>query len=299
MKEERVLTEELKNFILSMGADLVGIAPIERFENAPKETHPSTYLPEARCVISVAMKIPDGVCDVWGDFTEEGKTVSPYLFYGYGLINMETSRIVRAVAVKLERMGYRTRIFPPTWIISEYRFFEKILESGEIIADFSHRHASVAAGLGVLGINGLLLTPQFGARQRVNSIITDAPLIPDPLCELEIPCGKKCNYLCIKVCPVKAFSDKEEVRVNIGGREFRYARLEKLRCCYGIFGLVRGSGARTDVSPPERPISVFDLLEAREAQSPVEKLFYEQSAGIITGDFCGKCLHMCPAHRFF
>ncbi len=297
-KGDRKLTREIKKATLSMGADMVGIASIDRFENAPSETHPSTYLPSARAVISVAIKIPHGVCDVWGDYTQEGKTISPYLFYGYGLINLETSRIVRTVAVKLEKMGYRTRIFPPTWMISQYRFFERIIETGEIMADFSHRHTAVAAGLGVFGANGLVLTKENGVRQRLNSIITDAPLVPDPMSEMEIPCGKKCDYKCIRVCPVNAFSEKENMECKIGGRSFKYARIEKLRCCYGIFGLVRGSGARTDVEVPERQIIVLDLFQARESQSPFEKLVFETSHGIITGDFCGKCLHQCPAHLF-
>lgn len=290
------LTKALKSEILSMGADMVGIASIDRFSGAPSETHPSVYLSSARSVISIAMKIPDGVCEVWGDFTEEGKTISSYLFYGYGLINLETSRIVRAISIKLEKMGYKVRIFPPTWIISEYRFFDRIIDSGEIMGDFSHRHAAVAAGLGVFGVNGLLLTPEYGVRQRLNSVITDAPLMPDEMLDMEIPCGKKCDYKCIKLCPVKAFSETEEVFCKIGDRRFSYAKLEKLRCCYGIFGLVRGSGARTDVQVPDREITVIDLLQAREYQSPAEKLMFEQSVGIITGDFCGKCLHMCPAH---
>jgi len=295
-KGDKRLTQEIKKAILSMGADMVGVASIDRFEHAPPETHPSLYLPSARGVISIGIKIPHGVCDVWGDYTEEGKTISPYLFYGYGLINLETSRIVRSISVKLEKMGYKTRIFPPTWIISQYRFFERIIESGETMAEFSHRHAAVAAGLGVFGANGLLLTKENGARQRLNSIITDAPLVPDPMCEMEIPCGKKCNYKCIKTCPVGAFSETENFHCKIGEREFTYAKIEKLRCCYGIFGLVRGSGARTDVEVPKRQVTILDLLQARESQSPFEKLMFENSAGIITGDFCGKCLHLCPAH---
>ena len=34
------------------------------------------------------------------------------------------------------------------------------------------------------------------------------------------------------------------------------------------------------------------LMDARENEvSPVDKLMLDQCFGIITGDFCGKCLH--------
>ncbi|NIM69365.1 MAG: hypothetical protein GTO48_02660, partial [Xanthomonadales bacterium] len=44
----------------------------------------------------------------------------------------------------------------------------------------SLRVAGVAAGLGELGHSKLLLTPQFGPRQRVFVVLTDAELEPDP-----------------------------------------------------------------------------------------------------------------------
>ena len=42
------------------------------------------------------------------------------------------------------------------------------------------RHAATRAGLGEFGYKNALLTPQFGPRQRINSVLTDAELAPDP-----------------------------------------------------------------------------------------------------------------------
>ena len=81
------LTNEIKDFLLESGADKVGIAPVERFDNGPEETHPCHYMPDATCVISIGMKIMDGACDIWGEYTEPHKSISPYLFYGYGDLN--------------------------------------------------------------------------------------------------------------------------------------------------------------------------------------------------------------------
>jgi epoxyqueuosine reductase QueG len=44
----------------------------------------------------------------------------------------------------------------------------------------SHRHAAIRAGLGVFGKNNLVLTKEFGPRQRFCTVLTDAELVPDP-----------------------------------------------------------------------------------------------------------------------
>jgi reductive dehalogenase len=63
---------------------------------------------------------------------------------------------------------------------------------------------AIDAGLGELGRHGLLITPQFGPRQRICKVYTDLPLVPDKpidfgmqqFCEL-------CNH-CAHACPVQA-----------------------------------------------------------------------------------------------
>ena len=56
------------------------------------------------------------------------------------------------------------------------------------------------AGLGELGRNGLLITPQFGPRVRLCKVLTDAPLVPDrpvtfgvrEFCEVCMKCADEC-----------------------------------------------------------------------------------------------------------
>ena len=58
--------------------------------------------------------------------------------------------------------------------------------------------------MGVRGKVGVVLTPQFGPRQRWISIITTAPLNPDPEFEGELCLDRiepgKCGEKCIKAC---------------------------------------------------------------------------------------------------
>lgn len=71
-------------------------------------------------------------------------------------------------------------------------------------AHFSHRHAAVEAGLGWLGRNNLLVTPQYGAQVRLVSILTDLPLPAGK--PLEFGCGN--CFDCIKACPAGALSSE-------------------------------------------------------------------------------------------
>lgn len=298
------LTREIKEYLLAQGADLVGIAPVDRFDKGPEETHPRHYMPDATCVISIGMSILGGACDVWGESDEAHKTISSYLFYGYGLLNMETSRIGNLAAKRLlEFRGHKSLMFPPTWSIGNYRFLQRNSEPEvPFLHDFSHRHAAVAAGLGEFGFNALLLVPKFGARLRLNSIITNAPLVPDPMYSGPKICDPdKCGYLCVRKCPSEALSVDSTCEAQIGGRVFKYAKSDKVRCIMAVFAMVKGSGGRTKrvLEPRDKKrYAMADFWNGFAENDPIDKGMLSSAQGIICGDFCGKCLHLCPAYRF-
>ena len=73
-------TREIANKLLEWGADLVGIAPVERFRDAPEGHKPTDFLPDTKSVISVGIHLFQGMADVWGEYNEPGKTITPYLF---------------------------------------------------------------------------------------------------------------------------------------------------------------------------------------------------------------------------
>lgn len=75
--------------------------------------------------------------------------------------------------------------------------------------DLSHKHAAVAAGLGVMGKNHLLITPQYGNRVNLVSIITDLKIEPDSICLSEL-CPPDCR-LCIDSCPAGALKPNQSI----------------------------------------------------------------------------------------
>ncbi len=58
-----------------------------------------------------------------------------------------------------------------------------------------------------------MLTPQFGPRQRLNSILTDAELTPDPLLSEPLCLRDKCR-LCLKVCYMHAVTMRDDAEVT-------------------------------------------------------------------------------------
>lgn len=74
---------------------------------------------------------------------------------------------------------------------------------------------AIDAGLGELGRNGLLITPQYGSRVRLCKIITDLPLKPDRPIEFGVKAFcKKCK-LCAKNCEAHAISMDDEPSFEI------------------------------------------------------------------------------------
>ena len=61
MSNHEITKDELRNYILSVGADLVGFASIDRFDKAPENHHPAYHLPEAKTVITFAKQFPNTV----------------------------------------------------------------------------------------------------------------------------------------------------------------------------------------------------------------------------------------------
>ena len=58
------LTQKVKEKALSLGAHLVGIAPISRMKGTPPALHPKWLLPEVKSLISMAYRINRGVQQV-------------------------------------------------------------------------------------------------------------------------------------------------------------------------------------------------------------------------------------------
>jgi NAD-dependent dihydropyrimidine dehydrogenase PreA subunit len=63
---------------------------------------------------------------------------------------------------------------------------------------------AIDAGLGELGRSGLLLSPEYGSRQRICKVFTDLPLVPDKPVDFGIQSFCETCHACAAACPVDA-----------------------------------------------------------------------------------------------
>ena len=59
----KITSDIVKKWAKDMGADIVGIASVERFEGAPSGHGPRDFVPEAESVIVAGIRIPDPIVE--------------------------------------------------------------------------------------------------------------------------------------------------------------------------------------------------------------------------------------------
>jgi len=217
------LTERVRQTALAAGADLVGFAPIERFDNAPPELHPRTIYPPTRTVVAVALRHLRGALKA----VEEGTYWQAYNCDNYWYLNeVAGPQVLRAVSLALEDAGF---VGVPVHNPFHPHSGRQIRDDQPAGPDgmVSLRVIGVAAGLGELGMSKLLLTPQFGPRQRVFAVFTDAELEPTPL--LDRPVCDGCQS-CARECEACAIGKKRDVTFTIAGRQFGHATFDAGAC---------------------------------------------------------------------
>jgi epoxyqueuosine reductase len=68
---------------------------------------------------------------------------------------------------------------------------------------------AIDAGLGELGRNGLLISPEYGPRQRICKVLTDLPLQPDEPIDFGAASVCETCHICVRVCPANAIRGGE------------------------------------------------------------------------------------------
>ncbi len=218
------LTDQMKQFARERGADLVGVAPAERFEDVPPEQSPLSIFPEMTAAVVIGRRITRGTLRGM----EEGTNFGLYEQFGYSWLDTQFVALSTfEVAEWLEDRGWEAvPLFPfPPEAYPQGIAVREGAPAPNVYPDFDL--AAVAAGLAELSYVGIALTPEFGHRQRFQVILTDAPLDGDPMLEAEL-CGM-CMH-CVEVCPLGAINSEDERTVAIGGREFTLAHIDYDKC---------------------------------------------------------------------
>ncbi len=212
----------------SLGADLAGIVPVADVTQAPSfrirdrvpkfngvGTLPTgtdrcgaiPWSPRARSAIVIAVAHPTAKpeLDWWVSGPGSGNTAGNRLLMG--VFDRLAAWLETEQAIHSFRLPYH-------------------LEKGGVYM----KDAAVMAGLGCIGKNNLLITPQFGPRLRLRVMLIDALLPATGPTDYD-PC-RRCPMPCTQACPQRAFARKIYKRADVGldplpGRSGTY---DRLRC---------------------------------------------------------------------
>lgn len=179
----------VKETMRSLGADLCGIASIDRFHDAPRGYHPLDVMPGCKSVISFGCRFPVGtlLCRSHAPYTRVRNSITPKM-----------DAIALDFCMEMERNGMLCAPIPT----NEAQWDEKTNRSRSII---SLKHAAQAAGLGTIGRHSLLITPEFGSMIWLGAVLCAQELEPDAM---KAPVCTRCN-LCVNACPVNALETQE------------------------------------------------------------------------------------------
>ena len=250
------LKVEVKNTAKQAGADIVGVASIDRFEYAPADVHPHSIFSHTKSVIAVGCRMLRGALKA----VEEGHYWQAYNCDSYQYLNeILAPHILRKIVLLLEDHGYTAvPIHNPFGAHSGRPVYPGGPRPDGMI---SLRVVGCAAGLGELGLSKLFLTPQFGPRQRMFAILTDAELEPDPL--LTEPICTECGA-CAHGCPAEAIPGERTIEVRIGDYMFRHGDIDFKKCTHIHQGWdSRYSPFLKKDSSPENPPPYYRFLDRR------------------------------------
>lgn len=184
--EEIKFYEELRKFALQGGAALFGVASVSNLSPGHCTLSPATLQGLERA-ISLAFHLSDRILE---DIID-GPT--KLYFFHYQRVNILLDQLALQITDFIQKQGWDALPIPAS----------QITDWVNQKAHVSHKHVAVLAGLGWIGRNNLLITPQFGARQRLVTVITNLPLkIDQPLLR---SCGE--CHACLDSCPAKAIKE--------------------------------------------------------------------------------------------
>ena len=182
-----ITPDQMKQLARDLGADLCGIAHVDRFAEAPKGFRPRDIYPQAKSVVVIAKRFPDAAL--------VSENPVPYTF-ACDTILSEVHQIICQLSVHLQDLGVTAVPIPS----EPYMYWDEERMEGRGI--MSLRHAGYLAGLGILGRNTLLTNGTFGNRITLGALLLDAELKGDPIVT-DQSCPDNCRA-CIDACPVKA-----------------------------------------------------------------------------------------------
>ncbi|MBN2259556.1 MAG: epoxyqueuosine reductase [Clostridiales bacterium] len=176
------MKEKITEIARSIGADKIGFSDVEAYV-------PTQYN-DLTTAISFAVRMSDSIMD------SVNEAPTHEYFHLYRSVNRLIDDIALRIVIELQRKGYRAIPIAASQSIN-------LPQNMPYSALFSHRLAATRSGIGWIGKNASVITPEFGPRIRLGTVLTNLIVEYDEA-YTESKCGN-CN-ICVEKCPTLALS---------------------------------------------------------------------------------------------
>jgi epoxyqueuosine reductase len=262
---------QVKDKACELGAHLVGIADGKAMDAHPPDPDDprrpvdiSDY--DADRVIVLAKRINVGT-------TRLTRWDERHKYYNDELTITALEEAALSLSLWLEDHGYPALIVPPTHV-DPWRYQGDPSEHQEPLLSIDH--AAVEAGLGTLGLNGQLLTPEYGPRVKMIAVLTSAAVEPDVRHGDALCAGPSCGR-CLRACPGDV----------IGHWDRDWQACDEYRSPHGFKQL---TDFLSDVVDTQEPAEQKAMLRSKESFYLWQSVL--RGAGVVTG--CRRCQDVCP-----
>ncbi len=269
--ETSLSARDIKDKIRALGADLVGIA-----DGAAMDAHPPDPARprrpgdisdhDAGRVIVIAKRLNAGT-------TRIARWDERHKYYNDELAISALEDVALEAVLWLEDNGHPALIVPPTHVDPWGYDGDPQKHQGALL---SLPHAAVEAGLGTLGLNLQLLTPEFGPRVVLSAILSSVPVEADGPMKDALCRGPACGR-CLNACPGDV----------IGHWQRDWEGCDRYRSPHGFAQLTDFLTTIIEAGDPARQKA---MLRSETSFNLWQSIL--RGSGVVTG--CRRCQDVCP-----
>lgn len=265
-----VTSGDIKAKARELGVDLVGIAdggvieanPVPGFPNKPSDITEH----DAGRIIILGKRFASGTTRIkrWDE---------RHKYYNDELTLTMLEEASLSLVYWLENQGYPGIIIPPTHVDP---WAYKNDPDEHLTTLLSLNHAAVEAGLGTLGLNLQLLTPEYGPRVMLSAVMCSVDCEPDKPLGTALCKGPECGR-CLSTCPGDV----------VGHWTRDWQACDRYRSPHGFAQL---TDHLENIFDEQDPTEKLNLVRSESSFNLWQSIL--RGSGVVTG--CRRCQDVCP-----
>ena len=193
----KYLNQEIENELKSKGAELIRFVNISHLGERQNRQLPNTIVFALSLTAEYVRQVFDTPNYVQARIDDNFNFDDDE----YAQTENKAGEIADNLAKFLIKKGYKAISQSDSELVANEMFNFETKESA-----LPHKTVALLGGLGWIGKNNLLITPEYGAAQCLGTVLTDAPL-ETVLLEPLLPKCRNCN-ICTEICEKKVLKGK-------------------------------------------------------------------------------------------